>query len=137
MTLVLDCSVTMAWLMPDEGDAGVSELLDRVVSDGAVVPRHWRLECANSLIVAQRRARVDLDFVRAALADLARLPIITDDETESRAWLETLDVAHDRQLSAYDAAYLELAARRSLPLATLDRRLRTAAEAHGVTVLPE
>jgi predicted nucleic acid-binding protein len=100
-----------------------------------VVPVHWPLEVANALLMAVRRARIDAGFRDAALRDLAALPIVLDPETSSRAWHDTLRLADAHRLTAYDAAYLELAHRRALPLATLDAELRAAARAFGVTLL--
>ena len=85
--------------------------------------------------MAVRRHRIDPEFRRAALADLALLDITTDQQTDSYAWTDTLNLADRFQLTVYDAAYLELAQRRVLPLATLDHDLRNAAMAVGVEVL--
>ena len=85
--------------------------------------------------MAVRRHRIDADFRRAALADLALLDITTDPYTDSFAWGETLTLADRFRLTLYDAAYLELAQRRTLPLATLDKELCDAASALGVRVL--
>ena len=82
-----------------------------------------------------RRRRIDADFRSAALRDLAALPIALDAETSSHAWHATLALADARGLTAYDAAYLELALRRNLPLATFDAELRRAAQALGVVSL--
>ena len=98
-----------------------------VADEGAVVPALWRLEVANSLTVAVRRGRIDLGFRRAALGDLGVPDITTDQRTDSSAWSETLNLADRFRLTVYDAAYLELAQRRGLPLATLDDELGTAA----------
>ena len=110
-------------------------LLDAIADNGALVPALWRLEVANSLTMAVRKRRIDPDFRRAALADLVLLDIATDQQTDSYAWTDTLDLADQFQLTVYDAAYLELAQRRGLPLATLDQELGTAARAIGLTVL--
>jgi len=93
------------------------------------------LEVANSLTVAIRRGRIDAESRRAALDDLALLDITTDAHTDTHAWAETLLLADRFRLTVYDAAYLELARRRSLPLATLDEDLGTAASAVGIHVL--
>jgi predicted nucleic acid-binding protein len=82
-----------------------------------------------------RRGRHDVAFRHATLADLSLLPISLDPETDRRAWDATLQVAHLHRLTLYNAAYLELAQRRGLPLATLDSDLRTAARTEGVTLL--
>jgi predicted nucleic acid-binding protein len=135
VSLVLDSSATLAWIYGDETTEPIRRLFDLVADDGAVVPALWRLEVANSLTVAMRRGRIDADFRRAALGDLGLLDITTDQHTESHAWSETLNVADRFRLTVYDAAYLELAQRRSLPLATLDEELCTAAAALGLRLL--
>ena len=135
MSLVLDSSATLAWIYSDETIEAIRQLFDAVADNGAVVPALWRLEVANSLTVAVRRRRIDADFRRAALADLALLDITTDPHTDSLAWGETLTLADRFRLTLYDAAYLELAQRRALPLATLDEELCAAAATLGVRVL--
>jgi predicted nucleic acid-binding protein len=135
MSLVLDSSATLAWIYSDETTEPIRRLFDAVADDGALVPALWRLEVANSLTVAVRRGRIDADFRRAALIDLALLDITTDDQTGVQAWGETLNMADRFQLTVYDAAYLELASRRTLPLATLDAELRIAAKALGVRLV--
>ena len=134
-SLILDSSVTLAWIYGDETTEAIRRVFDAVADDGALVPALWRLEVANSLTMAVRRRRIDPDFRRAALADLALLDITTDQQTDAFAWTDTLNLADHLHLTVYDAAYLELARRRMLPLATLDQELRTAATATGVTVL--
>jgi predicted nucleic acid-binding protein len=128
MTLVLDSSATLAWIYGDETTNSIRRVFESVGEEGAVVPALWRLEIANSLTVAVRRGRVDANFRRAALTDLALLDIAVDDQTDAHAWGETLRVADLFKLTLYDAAYLELAQRRNLPLATLDGELRAAAK---------
>jgi len=137
MSLVLDSSATLAWVYGDETTAAIRQVFDQVADDGAVVPALWRLEVGNSLTIAVRRGRIDADFRHAALADLALLDIIGDQHTDARAWGETLRLADRYRLTLYDAAYLELAHRCGLPLATLDNELRAAAAALGVTLLGE
>src|SRR5437899_498031 len=102
---------------------------------GAWVPALWRLEVANVLQMNVRHGRHDAAFRDAALADLAILPISIDAETERHAWGSTLRLAEQHRLTLYDAAYLELAQRRGMPLATLDQELRDAASAEGVVLL--
>ena len=135
MTLVIDASLTLSWYFEDERTPAADTLLDRVTSTGAVVPSLWRLETANGLQVAIRRKRIDVAFRDRALTHLTRLPITVDPETDAHAWTTTLQLADRFQLTLYDAAYLELAQRRALPLATLDSALRPAAEALGLTLL--
>lgn len=135
MSLVLDPSLALAWYFEDERTPEADALLDRVVEQGAVVPTLWRLEIANGFQTAIRRRRIDASFRDSALAKLAALPIVTDTETEANAWSATLYLSDRFRLTAYDAAYLELAHRRSLPLATADRDLRKAATALGVALV--
>jgi predicted nucleic acid-binding protein len=135
VTLVLDSSATLAWIYGDETTAAIRALFDQVAEEGAAVPALWRLEVANSLTVALRRNRIDAEFRRAALADLALLDITTDPNTDTHAWNATLQLADRFRLTLYDAAYLELAQRRKLPLGTLDQDLRQAGAALGVTLL--
>ena len=133
--LILDSSATLAWIYGDETTEAIRQVFYAIAENGAVVPALWRLEVANSLTIAIRKRRIEPDFRRAALADLALLDITTDQQTDSHAWTDTLNLADHFRLTVYDAAYLELARRRELPLATLDQELRTAATATGVTLL--
>ena len=114
--LVLDSSITISWCLPDEG--GTDQIQEAVARSGAIAPAHWPLEVVNALLMAERRQRISADFRDAALRDLGALPIVLDPETSTRAWDETLRLADAHRLTAYDAAYLELARRRALPLAT-------------------
>ncbi len=135
MSLVLDSSATLAWIYGDETTDSVREVFDAVADYGAVVPSLWRLEVANGLTGAMRRRRIDAEFRRAALADLAFLDIFVDDRTDSIAWTATLDFADRFGLTVYDAAYGELAERRRLPLATLDKDMRAAGAALGLRLM--
>lgn len=135
MSLVIDSSATLAWVYSDETTADISKVLERVTEGGAWVPMLWRLEVANVLEMSVRRGRHDAGFRDAALADLSVLAIRTDGETDRNAWGETLRLASKHKLTVYDAAYLELAQRRGLPLATLDKDLRVAASTEGVILL--
>jgi predicted nucleic acid-binding protein len=135
--LVLDSSVTLAWIYSAETTDAIRDVLDRLTETGALVPSLWRLEVANVLEMGVRKGRSDAGFRDSALADLALLPIIVDPETDRHAWGETLRLASLHRLTLYDAAYLELARRRRLPLATLDADLRTAASAEGIVLLGE
>jgi len=136
VSLVLDSSATLAWVHGDERTEAIERLFDRIVAEGAVVPDLWHLEIANSLTMAVRRGRVDVDFRTGVLADLADLPIRVDSQTRARAFAATVVLADTHRLSVYDAAYLELAIRLVLPLATLDRALAVAAVTAGVPLLP-
>jgi predicted nucleic acid-binding protein len=111
-------------------------VFDRVVEEGAIVPHLWHLEVANSLTVAVRRKRVSQDFRDDVLKDLQELNISVDSDTAANAWSATVRLADLYGLTVYDAAYLELAQRLRLPLATLDQALAKAARAAGVEILP-
>jgi predicted nucleic acid-binding protein len=135
VSLVLDSSATLAWIYADEATDRIRAVWERIADTGAVVPALWRLEVANSLTVAVRRNRIDMEFRHSALADLAALDITVDQQTDAQAWTDTLTLADRYRLTLYDAAYLELAQRRRLPLATLDAELLAAAKAAGVPTL--
>ena len=135
MSLVIDSSATLAWVYSEETTEAIAEVLARMIERGAWVPALWRLEVANVLQMNVRRGRHDAAFRDAALADLAVLPINIDAETDRQAWGVTLRLAERHKLTLYDAAYLELAQRRGMPLATLDQELRDAASAEGVILL--
>ncbi len=132
--LVLDNSISIAWCFEDETGAYADAVLDRLASTRAVVPALWPLEAANALLMGERRKRTTEAKVARWIAFLASLPITIDDATNAHAWGDTLSLARGHGLTAYDAAYLELAMRRGLPLATLDAKLKAAAEAVGVTL---
>ena len=133
---VLDCSVTVAWFFEDEATAETEALLDRTAESGALVPGLWRLEVGNVLSKAERRKRIDASKVASYVDVLAQLPIATDTETEERALRETLALARHEHLTTCAAAYLEVAMRRGIPLATLDKALLRAARHLGVATLP-
>jgi predicted nucleic acid-binding protein len=135
VTLVLDASLTLRWYFEDERTPAADAILDRVVEAGAMVPALWRLKVANGLQIAMRRQRIDTGFRDKAIAQLTRMPIAVDSETDTHARTTTLHLADRFRLTLYDAAYLELAHRRVLPLASLDKELRAAGNALGVALL--
>ena len=135
MSLVIDSSITLAWLFEDERSPAADSVLRRVTESGAVAPSLWRLEVANALQMAVKRKRITAVFRDASITDLQALEVNIDAETDRHAWTTTLQLAERCRLTLYDAAYLELAQRLGLPLATLDEELRTAGAALGVTLL--
>lgn len=135
MSLVLDCSAALAFLLPDETAPAAELVLDRILAGGAWVAGYWRLGVANALTSAVRRKRISREFRNDALADLSQLNIRVDLDTDQSAWGATLALADRFGLTPYDAAFLELAMRRNLPLATLDAALRAVAETVGVSLL--
>jgi predicted nucleic acid-binding protein len=131
---VLDFSVTMAWCFDDEATPYTDCVRDSLAEMRAVVPSIWPLEAANATIIGERRKRLDEARSRRFFVLLEALPIVVDEETANRAFVDIVHLARTYQLSAYDAAYLELAIRRGLPLACNDGKLKTAAVAAGVAL---
>ena len=132
--IVLDNSIVLSWCLADE-DVPIAERAMRlVVEEGAIVPGVWWYELRNALVVNERRGRLDAGDTRSTLADLRKLRIAIDHDHDEAA---LLDLSRQHDLSVYDAAYLEVAQRRALPLASLDRRLCTAATSCHVALLEE
>jgi predicted nucleic acid-binding protein len=129
---ILDCSVMMAWYFKDEANAYANTVRRALSAARAVVPALWPLEVANILVLGERRGRSTEADATKWLNYLQMLPIHVDDETPARAWSDILHVARSYDLSAYDAAYLELAIRLGLPLASLDDKLKATAASAGV-----
>lgn len=132
---VLDCSITMAWCFGDEATPGTKAVQDRLLTEAAVVPAHWFSEVANVLLAAERRSRISRAGSQEFLGELRRVVIEVDDQSPDCAWAEVMTLARRHALTMYDAAYLELAIRRRLPLASLDADLGKAARAEGLLVL--
>lgn len=132
--IVLDCSVAVSWLLHDESSGKSRGLLSDVCEHGAIVPVHWVLEVGNALLVAERRKRLTAEQRTKALHLIQNLPITHDTETLHAAWEETMELARNHQLTLYDAAYLELAQRMALPLASFDKALCQAAQAQKITL---
>ena len=132
MQFVLDCSVAISWCLVDENDDYANAILAMMPDSEAFVPGIWSLEIANTLVVAERRKRMTKEQSEQAIALLQSLLIQVDQVTDVKALDATLKLARQEGLAAYDAAYLELALRLQLPLATLDTRLVEAATRCGV-----
>ena len=130
---VLDASVSAAWLLNDESSAYADRLLKRLAAGvEAVVPAIWRYEMANVLWVGVRRERLAAADAEQLSQWLAALPISVDPGSVEAVPVGVANVAASYDLSIYDAAYLELALRKGLPLATLDQRLASALKKAGV-----
>lgn len=127
---VLDASLALAWVFEDEQTPAARRLLSRLTTEAAIVPALWRFEVANALTVGERRGRMDPAQVERSIVLFETLPIEVDRELPDPSRL--IAVARRRRLSAYDASYLDLAARQGVPLATLDGALAAAARAEGV-----
>lgn len=137
MNLVLDNSVTMRWCFGDgmpEDLEYAGRVLDALSEGTAHVPPLWHLEVANVLVRAEHHGHVNPSHSDAFLALLQKLDVITDAESTQHVITDVLALARAQNLTAYDAAYLELAKRKQLPLATLDAHLRQACTSAGVTV---
>ena len=132
MAFVLDCSLTMAWIFPDEATDATDRLREALIDTRAFVPALWPVETANALLVATRRGRIAQDEWPEIRAHLDALPIEVDPVSAPRTWGAALDLANAHGIAVYDAMYLELAARMQMPLATLDRALLRAAQSAGV-----
>jgi predicted nucleic acid-binding protein len=129
---VLDASVAMSWCFEDEADAAGDAVLRRLASGRGVVPAIWPLEVVNVLLAAERRGRITPAASARFLALLHALPIEVDAHTAARAPREILVLARAHGVSSHDAAYLELASRTGVPLATRDVALGKAAGELGV-----
>jgi predicted nucleic acid-binding protein len=135
VSFVVDNSIALAWCFEDEHTQPIMDLLDRVAETGAVAPCLWPLEALNGLLMAERRKRLDGRRRQRLAGFLRGLPVTLDTETADQAWSATARLAERYRLTLYDAAYLELAQRRKLPLATLDDDLIKAGKVLGMTLL--
>lgn len=129
---VLDCSVVMAWCFEDETDSYADSVLDLLADSEAIVPSIWALEVANVLLAAERRKRLTEADSSRFIRLLRELPITIDHETSEHALSEVFSIGREQGLSSYEAAYLELAMREGVALATKDTGLKRAAKRCGV-----
>ncbi len=136
MPFVLDSSVALAWVLPDESNATLDGLFDKLADDMAFVPPVWPLEIGNVLLVAVKRGRLTVRDRIRLVRELKALPVEIDATSTERSLEETLALAQKYDLTTYDASYIELAQRREVPLATLDNKLRKACQLAKITVLP-
>ncbi len=133
MRFVLDNSVVVGWFLEDQATPYTDVVSVLLEQDQAVVPALWELEFANVLRTACRKQRLTADEAHQIIEQICALPILIDRETPGPA--ELLALALRYNLSSYDAAYLELALRLQIRIATKDEPLRAAAEAAGVGVV--
>jgi predicted nucleic acid-binding protein len=135
MPFALDASVVLAWVFPDEEGGAVAEAaLDRLDGDHGTAPALWWFEVRNALIAGERRQRLNARATGSFLRWLSRLPIVTDALPDEA---KLLDLSRRYRLTVYDAAYLEVAHRHGIPLATTDNALRGAARRIGVALVGE
>jgi predicted nucleic acid-binding protein len=130
---VVDASVSAAWLLPDEATPDTEAALQATATHDVWVPALWLLEICNLLLSAQRRKRITAEKRQELAAAAAALHLRVDREPVPMARLDEIAARHG--LSAYDAAYLELALRRGLPLATRDKELAATMANAGVLAL--
>lgn len=129
---VLDCSVAMAWCFEDESDSYSDRVLNLMVDSEALVPALWFLEVANVLLLVERNKRIKEADSSRFIELLRSLPIAEDEESVTQIIGSIVSSGREFNLTSYDAAYLELAMRQGLPLATRDKALKTACEKCGV-----
>ena len=133
---VLDSSVAIAMLLPDEHSAAVDELAARFSEGSVAVPTVWPLEVRNALLAALRRRRITAAEFEERLGALALLPVEVEPPVDEATLKRTVTLARRHDLSVYDASYIDLAKQRGLPLATLDARLRKVCAAQRVGAFP-
>jgi predicted nucleic acid-binding protein len=131
-TFIIDCSITMSWCFPDEATKASSKIQDRLADETAIVPAHWFLEVTNVLAMAEKRKRITSEKSDEFIRLLKLFDLEVDDESPGRAFDQLLAFCRKYGLTSYDAAYLDLAARHQLPLASLDDDLRAAATKIGI-----
>ena len=130
--VVLDASTALAWCFPDEASDRAEAALVALAGQTIFVPPVWSLEVANALLVGERQKRLRQPQVLRFLKLIESLPIFEDSRPVGDRVQNVLPLSREFGLSAYDAAYLELALRRGAALATLDARLAKAARGAGV-----
>ena len=135
MSFVLDASTTMAWLFEDERNKYTDSILMKLESEEAFVPDLWLYEVANVLIIGERRKRITEAQSRRFSDLLYELPINVVEIAKNALWGNVLVLAREHGLTAYDAAYLELAMHEGLPVATQDKALRKASKKAGIETL--
>ena len=134
-TFVVDNSVVMSWCFKDETNQYADAVLDKLSETTAIVPSIWPLEVVNVLLVAERRKRLkQADSIRF-ITLLSKLPIVVEHEWPEKMMTDLLALGRAKDLSSYDASYLDLAMRKDCPIATLDERLMEAAKDISVTIV--
>lgn len=132
--VVVDASIALAWCFSDETSDYADAVLVALEGKTMLVPSVWSLEIANALLVGERRQRLNQPEIKQFTTLLESLSLVQDRRVVAEHVSDVLPLARKYGLSAYDAAYLELSIRTSIPLATLDTRLQKAAQAAGVAI---
>jgi predicted nucleic acid-binding protein len=132
--IVIDASVALAWCFPDEASEYADGVLVALDGRTAIVPAIWQVEVANALLVGERRKRIRQPEARRFIELLKGLSILEDGQPFAETVSNVLPLAREYDLSAYDAAYLDVAVRHGAPLATLDKALQKAGRAAGLKI---
>ena len=132
---VVDASMTLSWCFADEANQYSRAVLTALDTTYAIVPALWPFEIANGLAVAERRKRITQAGIAAFLETLQRLPIQVERREALWVWQAVLGLAREHRLTAYDAAYLDLAKRENLNLATMDHDLQDAGRTLGIALV--
>jgi predicted nucleic acid-binding protein len=136
VAFVLDASAAMPWCFEDERTPETEHFLGLAMAREPIyVPSHWPMELLNGLTRAARRGRLDDGAVDRFLALLPNFELVVEERSLAEQWDNVLELVRTYRLSAYDAAYLSLAKRERVPLATLDEQLRLAAQVEQVSLL--
>jgi predicted nucleic acid-binding protein len=133
---VLDASIVLTWCFPDEETRKAEEISERIaLGDKIAVTAFWRHEVLNALLMGEKRKRLTSDLIQTFIKDLERLPAEVDAPAAGTVFHATQDLCRKHGLTAYDAAYLELAMRHRIALATADGALERAARGEGIEIV--
>jgi predicted nucleic acid-binding protein len=133
---VVDASVVLTWCFPDENSPYATRVATMFGDgDSAVVPSFWPHEVLNALLVGEKRKRISHALIQTFLTDLAILPVELESVNTEDVFRRVQDLSRRHGLTAYDAAYLDLAATTGLPLATLDEALLRACKQVGIALV--
>lgn len=132
--IVVDASVALAWCFPDEASEYADAVLLAVENQSIIVPAIWAVEITNALLVGERRKRIRQPEVRRFVELMNGLSVVEDGQPFSDTVSNVLPLARESDLSAYDAAYLDVAVRHEIPLATLDHSLQKACATAGISI---
>lgn len=132
--IVIDASVALAWCFPDEASKYADSVLLALENETVIVPAIWAVEVANALLVGERRKRIRQSEVRRFVDLVKGLSIVEDGQVFAETASNVLTLAREHMLSAYDAAYLDVAVRHEIPLATLDDALQKACALAGINI---
>jgi predicted nucleic acid-binding protein len=132
--IVIDASVALAWCFPDEASNYADSVLLALENETVIVPAIWTVEVTNALLVGERRKRIRQPEIRRFVDLVKGLSIVQDGHAFVDIVSNVLPLAREYNLSAYDAAYLDVAVRHEIPIATLDSGLQRACTAAGIKV---